>query len=43
MVEEFKSEYPEQFENDVNTKMALRSGFKAYKSEGLDYYLEHHD
>ena len=23
--------------------MALRSGFKAYKSEGLDYFLEHHD
>lgn len=43
MVEEFKSEYPEQFENDVNTKMALKSGFKAYKSESLDYYLEHHD
>ncbi|CDW73956.1 UNKNOWN [Stylonychia lemnae] len=43
MLEEFKSEYPEQFENDVNTKMALKSGFKAYKSEGLDYYLEHHE
>jgi len=25
----------------VNTKMALSSGFKAYKSEGLDYFLEH--
>lgn len=43
MVEEFKTEFPSQFENDVNTKMALQSGFKAYKSESIDYFLEHHD
>ena len=43
MVEEFKSEFPEQYENDVNTKTALKSGFRAYKSESLDYFLEHHD
>ncbi len=23
--------------------MALKTGFKAYKSESLDYYLEHHE
>jgi hypothetical protein len=43
MVEEFKTEFPDQFENDVNTKMSLKSGFRAYKSENLDYFLEHHD
>lgn len=43
MVEEFKSEYPEQWESDVNTKMGLKSGFRSYKSENLDYFLEHHD
>ncbi len=43
MVEEFKTEHPYSFESDVNTKMALKSGFKAYRSEGLDYNLEHHD
>lgn len=43
MVEEFKSEYPSQYDNDVNTRMALQSGFRAYKSESIDYYLEHHD
>lgn len=43
MVEEFKTEHPDQFESDVNTNMALKSGFKAYRSEGLDYFLEHHD
>lgn len=43
MVEEFKTEYPEQWESDVNTKMGLKSGFRSYKSENLDYFLEHHD
>ena len=43
MVEEFKAEFPEQAENDVNSKMALRSGFRGYRSESLDYFLEHHD
>lgn len=43
MVEEFKSEFPGQLDSDINTRMALQSGFKAYKSEALDYYLEHHD
>ena len=44
MVEEFKSEYGEQqLESDVNTRMNLKMGFKAYKSESIDYFLEHHD
>jgi hypothetical protein len=44
MAEEFQNEYGEQqFESDVNTRMSLKSGFKAYKSEYLDYFLEHHD
>jgi hypothetical protein len=27
----------------VNTRMNLKMGFKAYKSESIDYFLEHHD
>jgi hypothetical protein len=30
-------------ESDVNTRMNLKSGFRAYKSESVDYFLEHHD
>ena len=44
MVEEFKNEVGEQYiENDVNTRMSLRAGFRSYKSEHLDYFLEHHE
>lgn len=45
MVEEYKSEVgdPQQLENDVNTRMSMKSGFRAYKSEHLDYFLEHHE
>ena len=43
MVEEFKTQNPSQVENDVNTIQALKAGFKSYKSESLDYFLEHHD
>jgi hypothetical protein len=43
MVEEFKTEFPEQYENDVNTKTSLKAGFKSYKSDSVDYFLEHHD
>lgn len=43
MVEEFKSEHPEQYQNDVNTKLALKSGYKAFKSDSVDYFLEHHE
>ena len=42
-MEEFKTEFPDQYENDVNSKMGLKTGFKAYKSESLDYFLEHHE
>ena len=44
MVEEFKSDYGEQnLESDVNARMNLKSGFRALKSEYIDYFLEHHD
>ena len=44
MIEEFKTEYGEQqLESDVNAKMSLKAGFRAYKSEYIDYFLEHHD
>lgn len=44
MIEEFKSEHGEQIlETDVNTRMSLKSGFRAYKSESVDYFLEHHE
>ena len=43
MVEEFKTEYGEQLESDVNAKQSLKSGFRAYRSENMDYFLEHHD
>lgn len=43
MVEEFKAEHPDQYENDVNTKSALNTGFKSYKSDSVDYFLEHHE
>ena len=44
MVEEFKSDYGEQnLESDVNARMNLKSGFRALKSEFIDYFLEHHD
>lgn len=43
MVEEFKTEHgdPQALENDVNARMALKSGFRSFKSEHLDYFLEH--
>jgi len=43
MIEEFKEEHPQQFENDVNTKMAFQEGFKGFKSNSVDYFLEHHN
>lgn len=41
MAEEFKSELSSEI--DVNTRNSLKSGFRAYKSEHLDYFLEHHE
>mmetsp|Transcript_40794 Transcript_40794/g.39388 ORF Transcript_40794/g.39388 Transcript_40794/m.39388 type:complete len:87 (+) Transcript_40794:156-416(+) len=43
MVEEFKLEFEDQFQNDVNTKMSLSAGFKSFKSESVDYFLDHHE
>lgn len=45
MVEEYKSEHsdPSVIENDVNVRMSLKSGFRSFKSENMDYFLEHHE
>jgi len=43
MVEEFKMEFEAQYENDVNTKMALGAGFRSFKSDAVDYFLDHHE
>ena len=43
MVEEFKEEHKAQYETDVNTRAALKSGFKSFKSNAVDFFLEHHD
>lgn len=44
MVDDFKIEYGEKnLESDVNTRMNLKSGFRAFKSEYIDYFLENHD
>ena len=41
MVEEYKQEFPD--DTDPNTKAAFQSGFRSFKSDSLDYLLEHHD
>jgi hypothetical protein len=45
MIEEYKNEHadPSVIENDVNVRMSLKSGFRAFKSESMDYFLEHHE
>ena len=42
MCDEYKEEFPD-LENDPNAKMAFKSSFSSYKSESIDYFLEHHD
>lgn len=41
MADEYKEEYPEEFETDQNTKMAFLESFTSYKSDSVDYILEH--
>src|SRR6056300_1318167 len=43
VAEEYKDEYPEDLETDPNARMAFKSGFKSYKSDSVDYFLEHND
>ena len=41
MCEEYKEEFPESLEKDPNTRMAFQAGFTSYKSDSIDYLLEH--
>lgn len=43
MAEEYKDEYPEEFERDAATKLAFKQGFQSYSSDSIDYVLEHQD
>jgi|LauGreDrversion4_2_1035121.scaffolds.fasta_scaffold126698_2 hypothetical protein len=44
MVEEYKAEVGElAVENDVNTKMSIKSGFRSMKSEYIDYFIDNHE
>lgn len=42
MFEEYKEDYPDALEKDPNTVHAFKQGFTSYKSDSLDYILEHH-
>jgi hypothetical protein len=41
MYEEYRDEYPEALERDSNAKTAFDLGFTSYKSDSVDYLLEH--
>lgn len=41
MYEEYRDEYPEALERDSNAKTAFELGFTSYKSDSVDYLLEH--
>ena len=41
LVEEYKQEFPD--DTDPNTRSAFQSGFRSFKSDSLDYLLEHHE
>ena len=41
MEEEYKEEFPD--DKDPSTLLAFRTGFQSYKSDSVDYLLEHHD
>lgn len=50
MIEEFKEEYPEDYKNNIDIQKAFNSGsnaystgFQSYKSDSVDYMLEHHN
>lgn len=41
MQEEYHEEFPD--DNDPCTKMAFRQSLQSYKSDSVDYIMEHHD
>ena len=41
MYEEYRDEYPEALERDLNAKTAFDQGFTSFKSDSVDYLLEH--
>lgn len=41
MAEEYKQEYPDAFNNDPAAQSAFASGFTSYRSDSVDYVLEH--
>ena len=41
MEEEYKEEFPD--DSDPSTAMAFYTGFQSYKSDSVEYLLEHHD
>ena len=41
MAQEYKAEFPN--DDDPNTKTTFSQGFRSFKSDSLDYLLEHHD
>ena len=42
-VDEYENDYPGQIESDVNARNAFKQGFRSFKSDSVDYLLEHHD
>ena len=42
-VDEYENDYPGQMEADVNARNAFKQGFRSFKSDSVDYLLEHHD
>ena len=43
MFEEYKDEHPDALERDSNARQAFKQGFTSYKSDNIDYLLEHHE
>ena len=41
MYEEYKEDHPDALDKDPNTRFAFQQGFTSYKSDSLDYILEH--
>jgi hypothetical protein len=42
-VDEYNIDYPGSLETDVNARHAFKQGFRSFKSDSVDYILEHHD
>ena len=41
MGEEYKEMYPHQYQQDTDIKLAFKNGFEGFKSDSLDYILDH--